>query len=499
MACHLLDSPLTASSSSAERAAADELDAALAVRWAQPPPPLWRRVLVLGLAAGVPFAVVAAVGALVLLRVSDVDKGKLCRIERCRSVDISAVGEEGDCHKARCTACHDGFAPFYDDEGQYCGPQCPVGGGCEKVHAPPRDAKKCSELTSGVLCDRCSDGFQPLLHSKTLEPLGACTYVCTAAQLGAGCAPQSCRADGSCSGCAPGFDLVHGSGSPTAFLQRSDNFSYCEKATERVPMQFYMYRAQSQITYPPENSDLASAGGVMWYLHNEVVARNQSCTCMTPSCTSRHNDITRVLRYKVTVLNPEQAGHGQFGHFLQFDSGRCSYASCEDQWSNPSYVVGCQMTPKVGGVPVQSADYGSKSMWYSLPGPCPMLPFSDPNKTVCAEGGGSYPFEQPRPGGAWCDNQTHPPDGTNACTWSAEDAGEISLDELAGIIDHARFCKEGNYEYDDLSDQGQGTTFWDGKADPALNAQRVVRMLELFAKHYPEADNLLPEPICDGW
>jgi len=102
-------------------------------------------------------------------------------------------------------------------------------------------------------------------------------------------------------------------------------------------------------------------------------------------------------------------------------------------------------------------------------------------------------------GTAWCDGKTHPPDGTNACTWSAEDAGEISLDELAGISDRVRFCKQGNYEYNDFSDRGHGTTFWDGKADPARNAQRVARMLELFAEHYPEADNMLPEPICDGW
>jgi len=264
-------------------------------------------------------------------------------------------------------------------------------------------------------------------------------------------------------------------------------------------MQFYMYRAQSKVTYPPENVNLASAAGVMWYLHNEVVARNQSCSCLTPSCTSRHYDVTRVLRYKVTVYNTPTSGHGQFGHFLQFDSGRCSYPNCEDQWKNHGYMVGCQVTPRVGGVPVQSADYGSKSMWYSLPGPCPMLAFNDPSKKVCAQGGGSAPFEQPRPGGSWCDNRTHAPDGSNACTWSAEDAGEISLDELAGIDDHTQFCRERKYEYNDASDRGQGTTFWDGKTDAARNAQRVERMLELFAKRHPEAENMLPEPVCDGW
>jgi hypothetical protein len=34
-----------------------------------------------------------------------------------------------------------------------------------------------------------------------------------------------------------------------------------------------VYRAQGETTYPPENVNVADLGGVMWYLHNEIVGR----------------------------------------------------------------------------------------------------------------------------------------------------------------------------------------------------------------------------------
>eukprot|EP00439_Symbiodinium_sp_Y106_P046474 s957_g5.t3 len=35
----------------------------------------------------------------------------------------------------------------------------------------------------------------------------------------------------------------------------------CTKETAAASMNFYMYRAQSDVSYPPENCDLASAAG----------------------------------------------------------------------------------------------------------------------------------------------------------------------------------------------------------------------------------------------
>lgn len=173
-------------------------------------------------------------GAVVVMRVVNIDDGLSCSIARCRTVDYSELGPGGNCSKARCSACHDGFRLFTDDAGEYCGPQCPSGEGCAEVRAPPRHVEHCADLDPVPPCGACSAGFELLLHPKTLKSLGTCVYTCTFAQLGAGCAPQACHPDGSCSSCAPGFGLVNGPGSSNAFLRSSRNVSICEKANKKV-------------------------------------------------------------------------------------------------------------------------------------------------------------------------------------------------------------------------------------------------------------------------
>lgn len=440
-------------------------------------------------------------GLLAVLLAGCGNSGLTCSLEHCDAVVLP--GGATDCSQASCQKCSNNFDLFSDEAGGYCGPVCQAAN-CAKVAPPSRKSDNCSSVPP--TCLQCNSNFEVQLDAFW-QPTGECTASCSSSQTNSGCESGSCDADGSsCTACLPGFELASVDSEEVwdgeVIMRRlrgraEGGKQKCVKAKQNVAMNFFMYRAQSTTTYPPENVDLASAAGVMWYLHNEVVDRRMSCLCDPDgsNCVHRHYDITRVLRYKVTVYNTPQvhsARGGQLGPFVQFDMGMCTLGNCENVWAQYGYQVGCQNTAR-------SPDYGDSSVWYSLPGPCPILKYNDPNKKICSDGDrtpGSK-FQDARPGGAWCDNHTHAPDGSNACTWTAEYAGEIDLDELAGITDHLAFCKAEHYEYDDASDVGNGNSFWNNRSSKQHNLNRVLAMMQLFAKRWPEQDNKLPEPRCD--
>lgn len=380
----------------------------------------------------------------------------VCPIKDCTSVSMPAGSK--DCRQATCASCSEGKQPYSDSEGSYCGLDCPLEH-CHSVARVARGATSCSH--AAPQCAVCEKGFELDLDRKTLLPKGGCRFACTSPQQVAGCAPHACNADNSCTQCVPGFKLAS-----SKFLGAG---SGCVKESQSVPMTFYMYRAQSGSTYPPENCNLASASGVMWYLHNEVV---RICP--------RKFDISRILRYNVTVYNPSQVfavRAGQFGHFTQFDSGKCTVDSCEDFWSSYGYMVGCQ--------PQAETFHYHNSFWYSLPGSCPDKDFT--SKTDACK--------QSAPGGK-CDN----PNGNSTCTWHAEPAGEVSIDDLSGIKDFDQFCASGNVEYDPNTDAGRGTSFWNDRNNNTRNADRVLKLMQLFARNVPVDDAMaMPDPLCDGF
>jgi len=225
-----------------------------------------------------------------------------------------------------------------------------------------------------------------------------------------------------------------------------------------------MYRAQSDENYPFENVNSANVGGVLRYMHDEVVF----------SCP-RKFQITRVLRFKITV-HATSALPNNFGPFVAFDQGRCTVPNCPNLWARYGYVVGCQ--PQGTSV----AHYPN-GVWFSVPGSCPSQEFWKKSPEC----------KQREPGGH-CNN----PDGSRDCTWHAEAAGEISVDELGGINNYNARCSEGFREYDISTDRGVGTDFWNGKRDPVSCARRESRLRQLFETKYPLSPKLL-DPPCDWW
>lgn len=256
----------------------------------------------------------------------------------------------------------------------------------------------------------------------------------------------------------------------------------CKKAENTTLMTFYMYRATHDGWGAHlESANLGNVEGVLWYLHNEVV---QSCP--------RKENINRILRYVVTMRNPatlfEGGLHFQFGQYTDFRKGKCMFNSsnCSNLWDKYGYAVGCTPLDTLGA-DLPNYVGPPQPVWYSVPGRCTSMEI---------DSSGDKPFGcwNDEPGG-WCAH----PDGTKNCTWKAEYAGEIRVDELSGITDPANYCAQGNIEYNKTSDAGVGTSFWNDRRDAEQCKRRADYVRELFQMKYPNYPNNLGEPICDWW
>jgi len=234
-------------------------------------------------------------------------------------------------------------------------------------------------------------------------------------------------------------------------------------------LMFYVYRAQGDHNFALENVNAGNVGGVLRYLHDEVVI-----TC------PRLFKINRIIRYKVAMRVTHalfDKYRWQFGPFVAFNDGKCTVPDCPEIWEKYGYVVGCQ---KQGTTVAHYPD----GVWYSFPGPCPSQNFSH-KSSHC---------RQQEPGG-----HCATPDGTRECSVHAEYAGQISLDDIAGIRNYNTRCSQGLLEYDSQADRGNGTSFWNGKRDLASCAKRENLLLEHFKTKYPHMPSSLPEPECDWW
>jgi hypothetical protein len=256
-------------------------------------------------------------------------------------------------------------------------------------------------------------------------------------------------------------------------------------------MTFYMY-------YPHDDSDdlifsninAYDLPGVLRYLHDSVVGT-----------TPRKDGIARILRYKVTMRNDFKvwaAGSNQFAAYAEFDEGRCTKPVCDTFYQKNGYSIGCKvmasdssaaayLSPFVTRLdPKCQPDDCNNPVVYSLPGPCPSVPLVGKNAACAALA----------PGGACAKESDLSRPGK--CTYFAEPAGQIRLDELVGITSYKQFAEAGRQEYDSHTDKGLGVDFWDAKRDSARCMTRMDKVQALFLEKYPSSEDTLGEPPCDA-
>lgn len=274
-------------------------------------------------------------------------------------------------------------------------------------------------------------------------------------------------------------------------------------------MTYYIYRSQGPAgtsTYPFENVNAASLGGVMWYLHNEIIFTCHGAGGILGSrgggsgiVGERKFNITRILRRKVTMKATQTLIEKNM-HFTvlhSYDAGQATGPfradhKGEGEWNQFGYTVGCG---RIGGYPHEDWKSGKTypdAIWYSFPGPCPSMKYYKETE-MC---------KKQQPGGR-CQPGVMPT-GEGTCTYQYEDAGEIDINELVGITpkwkNRAEFCTQCKSEGTEHSRGGCGLNFWgNGIWDREANHKQVRLALELFEKKYPGStkDSGLTAAPCD--
>eukprot|EP00913_Durusdinium_trenchii_P026563 g24921.t1 len=246
-------------------------------------------------------------------------------------------------------------------------------------------------------------------------------------------------------------------------------------------------------TYPPENVNVADLGGVMWYLHNEIVGRSDWGY-------KRKFDITRILRYKVQTraTQPLLDRGMNFGVRFAFDSGQCTGPfSCDEAWQNYGYFVGCNKLQT--GFPFPDFKVAYDGVWYSLPGKCPQMKFFEKTNKSSLSRGLDCIEDQP---GGFCDE----PSGTADCTYNFDAwkmraksrwmswKGFRAITTTGSSLATENTTGPAKYT---ITDHGTGMSFWDKLDDPERSKQRVQAAKDLFEKHYPGSYAGIDEPPCD--
>jgi hypothetical protein len=257
------------------------------------------------------------------------------------------------------------------------------------------------------------------------------------------------------------------------------------------------------------NTNAASAGGVLGYLHSEVVP-----SFAVPPTGRRLNGIDAIAVFEVHVLNVSVARiypsyHPRsdvnlFGPYMAFNNGVAMPPQAHDQIVSFGAYVGIQDQ-------ANHPRHAYPGDWYSFVGACPLSPWKRNDATGQREKPSPCPTSLALEG--ICPASSAP-DGTPLCQYTYSYLGYVRLDDLVGITskDHP-LCQEGSQkracaDYTDFQRNGgveysagpstkvdcageqvaeTGLPFWRGRCDPekALTRIRALTQAPLVVRKPP--------------
>jgi len=228
--------------------------------------------------------------------------------------------------------------------------------------------------------------------------------------------------------------------------------------------EFYMYRANGPTArdYEFGNINTGNLDGVVWYLMNEVVTMYTDGT----RCPRKFN-ISVINRYRVRTRATRELfeqNNMNFGTRFSFDFGRCMGRCFPDNMCSGS--DDCEFHYDKFGFNVGCNNFRDK-----------------------------YPFpdgETAAPSGTWyalpldgrCDGV---PNGARDCTWSYEDAGFLTLEEIEAVSPNGPNC----------CPKERCTGFWENMFDEGAMNWRVQEITRLFGQKYTDIGYYVGPSQCD--
>jgi hypothetical protein len=244
------------------------------------------------------------------------------------------------------------------------------------------------------------------------------------------------------------------------------------------------------------NTNAGSAGGVLGYLHSEVIPSFDPAA----NAERRLKDIDAIAVFEVQVLNVRHARlsathdpagtANMFGPFMAFNGGMAMPPQARDQIRRYGAYVGIQDQG-------HNPRHAYRGDWYSFVGICPLSPWE-----TRADGHRGKPSPCPTTPAleGICQASGAAPDGTPLCQYRYSYRGYVPLDDLVGItskthplcqaggtpracVDYADFRRNGGIEYSaGPSDEMEcashkapesGLPFWRGRCDPEKALARI--------------------------
>jgi hypothetical protein len=237
---------------------------------------------------------------------------------------------------------------------------------------------------------------------------------------------------------------------PAPFAPANSQHEPTVKVASQAPLQeFYIFRAYPTASHQVDqaeqytfgNINARTMGGMMWWLKHAIVT-----TYTNESMCPRNHNISRIKRFRIRMRATQELfnEHMSMGTLFNYQGkclGRCfpdgfctGERDCDFHYHKYGYFPGCNST----------------------------------------HGRYSFPL----------DGRCQFPTGAHNCTWSFEDAGEVTLELLESTAPATGL--DGN------CCNGKCTKFWDMPSN-----LRSAAALDMFAMMYPEQPRELLEPGCD--